>query len=411
MADRERIVRFIREIGEISEPCEGGVQRRSWTPEFRQGMEYAKKAFKEAGLSVMEDGAGNVYGFIEGAEHPERFIFSGSHLDTVRCAGAYDGIAGVACALEAARMIKESGRPMACTFGVVGMAEEEGTTTGHCCLGSGLMTGLVREEDLDVIHEAEGDRTARQILADYGASGELHFLQGKDVRAFLELHGEQGPVLDREGPGIGVVTAITGQFWYEITVTGESNHAGTTPMSMRRDAMAAAARIMVRMDSYEREHWADDATFTAGYVAVTPNSANVVPGKVRFTTDIRSVKQEALDDMRGELMRALEEERARGLSVEVKVNAEKPPTPMDARLRGLIAAAADRTGNAYREMHSGAGHDSMVLADCFPTAMIFVPNRDGVSHNPAEYIAPEALGAGADVLYEAVRMADDEERK
>lgn len=409
MADVKRILSFIDGMADWSEPCAAGVQRPAFTPAYRRGADWAIRAFQEAGLETREDGAGNIFGLLPGSRVHDKWIMAGSHLDSVKCAGKYDGISGVACALEAARMIRESGEPLALDFAVVGMMEEEGTTTGHCCLGSAFMVGKLGEADLDEIREAEGDRTLRQLLSDYGTDGPLHSLADTDVRAFLELHGEQGPVLDREKVGVGVVTAITGQSWYAVTVEGASNHAGTTPMSLRHDAMAAAARIISRMEAFEREKFGDDATFTTGAIQLSPGSPNVIPGKAWFTVDIRSVDEGILRAMNEELQRVLDQERQEGFSITVSVNAEKQPTALDAGLQDLIAASCEKLGQPFKRMPSGAVHDSMNLADSFPTAMIFVPNRDGISHNPAEYIAPEDLRRGADVLYETIRAVDQRE--
>lgn len=409
MGNAERILALIQGLRSISEDCAAGVQRRSYTTAYRQGVEFIKQKLQEAGLSTEEDGVGNLYGILPGSEYPGRWIFSGSHLDTVKCAGAYDGIAGVACALEAAHLIRESGKPLKCSFGVAGIIEEEGTTTGRGCMGSRFMTGKLKEEDMLLLHSVEDGRTLAEVLKDYGASGSINYFKGKDVRAFLELHGEQGPILDRADISLGVVDVIAGMLWLEITVRGESNHAGTTPMQYRRDAGAAAFYIAAEAERYVREKWIDAAVLTVGFMELFPNSPNSIPGKARFTLDIRATQEAVITDIRDYLYFLIERETNKGIAIDTVINLEKKPTPLSQKLQRTISDAAEQAEIPFLPINSGAGHDSMIFAEYFPTAMIFVPNKKGISHNPREYIAPEDLRRGAEVLYRTIRMIDEEE--
>ncbi len=432
-ADQEYILEMIKGLKEISEPCSDGVQRRSYTPEYRRGANYVADRMKEEGLSVWEDGAGNLFGTLKpGSENSKSgrcpAIFSGSHLDTVKCAGAYDGIAGVICALEAARMIKRSGKPLKHPYTVFGTIEEEGTRFGQVVLGSKFMAGVFDGSVLDRFRDPETGQSFREILADYhamtgpvdsaGRKGREMDLQDPEgilntskldpdrVKAFIELHGEQGAVLESRSCDIGVVECVAGIVWMEITVLGMAGHSGTVPMNLRRDAGLAAGRMILALNDYVTDHYAGKATLTAGRIKLDPGSANCIPGKCTFSLDIRSGNSEILSDITDHVDLYASELKNRGFSLEINLLSQRDPIRFDKGIEKMIEESARERGLSSMRIDSGAGHDSMVFARTWPTGMIFLPNRDGLSHHPDEYISPPALKKGAEVLYDTIRKID-----
>lgn len=408
MADRERIKADIEFLRKISEPCEGGTTRLSFTKEYKQGVEYMKTRMADTGLEILTDGIGNIYGKLGGAQAGLPVILSGSHLDTVRCAGAFDGIAGVVCALEAARMLKERGG-LRHPFTVMGLVEEEGGRFGQVLLGSQYATGVFGEKELDEF--ADGGSPLRSILHAYDAS-----ISGRPYRAnqvigeigaFLELHSEQGPVLEREGIDIGIVERIVSISWLTVTVTGFAGHSGTVPMPIRQDAGIGAFRLIDRINRHVTEHYANAATLTVGRLELSPGSANCIPAKCTFSVDLRSGELRHIED----ITRYIKEQAGEisgecRVQIEVKVESLKEPVYMDEGLQQMIEKSCETLGYSWRRINSGAGHDAMIFANHTNAAMIFVPCRDGITHHPDELVSWEALAKGTDVLYQTVLQLD-----
>lgn len=440
-ADIRFITDMITTLAGISESCAAGVQRRSYTAEYRKGVDYVKEKMLMEGLEVHEDALGNLFGRLAPGDSGNinlPAIYSGSHLDTVKCAGAYDGIAGVICALEAARMIQRSGKPLRHPYMVFGTIEEEGTRFGQVVLGSKFMAGVFDESALDRFQDPETGRTFRQVLDDYqalsqperrrpeediSASCQDRSLEGgsrtltikesrlnpEKVKAFVELHGEQGAVLEHENCDIGVVNCVAGIIWMEITISGMAGHSGTVPMKLRRDAGVAGAEMILDLNHYVTDNYSGRATLTAGRFLLDPGSANCIPGKSTFSLDIRSGDREILRRISTRVEECAARIRARGYGVDINILSQRDPIIFDESIRGMIGESADKRGLSYRPIDSGAGHDSMVFAAMRPTGMIFLPNRDGLSHHPDEYISPEDLKKGAEVLYDTIRRIDETE--
>jgi allantoate deiminase len=371
-----------------------GVSRFAWSPELAQANEWLVVRLKELGLETEIDPAGNVFGRWNEGEGSA--VLVGSHLDTVPRGGKYDGALGVLAALEVVRSLKRSQASLRRPLWVVSFNDEEGSRFQTGMLGSRAFIG-----DLDL------EDWRRRGVADAMAAGGFDFERLPDARrveevgAYFELHIEQGPVLEQEGVDLGVVTGISGLLGFRVTLTGEANHAGTTPMASRRDALAGAARVVLALREEARSR--GDMTANIGILTVTPGGFNVIPGTAEFTIDVRAGTADAFARAeaftRETLERVAVEEQ---LGFDVAETHRKPPTPLDPELRELLRAAAEAEGATVREMPSGAGHDAMVLAKHVPAAMLFVPSRAGVSHSPDEYTTPEQCELGARVLSRAV---------
>jgi allantoate deiminase len=374
---------------------DGGVTRFAWSPELAQANAWLIERLAELGLEAELDPAGNVLGRWQAGEGTA--VLVGSHLDTVPRGGRYDGALGVLAALEVVRRLRADGVEPRRPLWVVSFNDEEGGRFQTGMLGSRAFAGEL----------ALGDWRRRGVAEAMAAAG-FDFERLPEARAidrvgaYLELHIEQGPLLERQGVDIGIVTAISGLLGFRARLLGEANHAGTTPMELRRDALAGAARAVLALREEARAR--DDMTANVGMIRAEPGGFNVVPGLVEFTIDVRSpteagyarverVVQETLERI------AVEEE----LRLEIAETHRKPPTPLDPDLQDLGERAAREEGATTRRMPSGAGHDAMVLARHVPAGMLFVPSRGGISHSPEEFTAWEQCELGARVLTRAVR--------
>jgi allantoate deiminase len=373
----------------------GGVSRFAWTPELAQANDWLVGRLQELGLETEIDAAGNVLGRWE--EGHGTAVLVGSHLDTVPRGGRYDGALGVLAALEVVRTLKREGVSLRRPLWIVSFNDEEGSRFQTGMLGSRAFIGDLDPEDW-----------RRRGVADAMAAGGFDFERLGDAKAvdrvgaYLELHIEQGPVLEQEGLDLGIVSGIAGLLGLRVRLTGEANHAGTTPMASRRDALAGAARIVLELRDQARSR--GDMTANVGILTVAPGGFNVIPGTAEFTIDARAGDAagfaRAEKFVRETLERVAAEEQ---LELEVTETHRKPPTPLDPELQELLAQAAAAEGATARSMPSGAGHDAMVLAKHVPAAMLFVPSRAGISHSPDEYTSPEHCELGARVLARAVR--------
>lgn len=407
MADMARIQSDIEQLKKISEPCEAGTTRIGFTQTYRQGANFFKSRMLEAGLVVREDRIGNVYGRLEGSKSDLPVILSGSHLDTVRCAGAFDGVAGAVCALEVARMLKDNDVTLRHSYEVIGMIEEEGTRFGQALLGSQFITGVFGEKELDSISDPDGT-TLREILQTYSPADTCPAYRNDDeVLAVLELHDEQGPVLEAEHIDIGIVENIVAISWLTVTVTGFAGHAGTVPMPLRQDAGTGACRLIDNIARHTAENYAHVATTTIGKLNLMPGSSNCIPSKCVFTVDLRSGQMSNVDELMAFIQkRSAEVAEECDVDIQVRIDFRKDPIEMDSKLRGLLRQSCEDLKYSYRDINSGAGHDAMVLSTRWPSAMLFVPCVKGITHNPAEHVFPEALAKGANVLYGAILALD-----
>jgi hydantoinase/carbamoylase family amidase len=376
-----------------------GVTRFAWSPELAAAYDYVGGRLKELGLEVRIDAAGNLFGRWETGEGKP--VAVGSHLDSVPRGGRFDGTLGVLSGLHAIRLLRERGVEPKRPVWLISFNDEDGGRFGTGLFGSRAFVG----RDLsDLAERADPDGTtiAEAMKAagfDFDRLGEARGID--ELGAYLELHIEQGPVLERSGVEIGIVTGIVGLIGFRATFTGEANHAGTTPMTMRRDAFAGAARAALRLREYALGR--GDTTVNVGIVTVQPGGFNIVPESAEFTIDTRSSSAEGYEALEGVVRGTLEEIAAEeGLGLEVSELFRLEPCPMDEELIATLErAAADESATSQR-MPSGAGHDAMEVGRLVPAAMLFVPSRNGVSHSPDEYTAPDHCELGARVLARAL---------
>ena len=388
----------------------GRLTRRFLTPCVAEVHRHLRGRMESLGMSVTVDAAGNLRGLWTPPEAPSKRLILGSHIDTVPDAGAFDGVLGVILALQLIASVIESARalPLPYAIEVIAFSEEEGVRFGVPFLGSRAVAGRF-DPALLALRDAD-EVTLQDAIRAFGLDpGRLdEAVLGDNAIGFLEIHIEQGPVLEAEDLQLAVVTAIAGQSRYEITFTGQANHAGTTPMRLRRDALAAAAEWIGNVESAARNHTSAvgeaELVATVGKISVEPNAANVIAGNVTVSLDIRSDRDAAREAVLAELLvRAESIATSRGLRCTSQRKMEQSAVPMDEELTALLSEAVKAAGFPTRAMPSGAGHDAMVLATRVPTAMLFLRSPGGISHHPAEVVRVEdveaALAAGEFFLH------------
>ncbi|MCQ4630830.1 Zn-dependent hydrolase [Shinella sp. CPCC 100929] len=405
--DPARIQDVIDGLARLTEPGRP-YTRRAFTALFPAGRDFLLEKFQAAGLETRVDAAGNLVARRAGKKPGLGTIMLGSHSDTVPDGGRYDGIAGVAVALEVARSLADQGIELDHDLEVVDFLAEEVSIFGVSCIGSRGMAGVLPEEWFS--RESNG-LTLEQGIRDAGGDPARIAVEArKDIAAFLELHIEQGPVLETEKRDIGVVTAIAGITRIEIIVQGRADHAGTTPMGNRADALAAAARLVTGIEALAKSLSDGPSHFTAtvGEFSIEPNAANVVPSRVRLLIDARAEDRAAMDLFAASLdLMAEQLGRETGTVIEAPRRiSDNPPTPGDPMLLDVLDAACEVAGATHRRMASGAGHDTAWMARVTRSAMIFVPCLGGRSHAPEEFAETDDIALGAAVLFNAVIQLD-----
>ncbi len=399
--DGSRLWRSLMEMAKIGPGIAGGNNRQTLTDADAEARRVFRRWCAEAGMTITVDRMGNMFARREGAEPDLPPVFLGSHLDTQPTGGRFDGVLGVLAALETVRTLEQHGIRTRHPIVVVNWTNEEGTRFAPAMLGSGVFAGVHTLEWAHERRDADGKRFGDE-LARIGFLGEEEASAAhRPMRAYFELHIEQGPILEAEGKDIGVVTHGQGLSWTEVTVTGRDAHTGSTPMKMRRNAGLGMARIMELVD---RIAWAHQpkAAGAVGRLEVFPNSRNVIPGKAVFTVDFRSPDKRTIEEMEEELRRgAAEICAAMGLGVTFEKVGAFDPVAFDTDCVETVRRAAERLGYAHMDIVAGAGHDACWINRVAPTAMIMCPCKDGLSHNEAEEISPAWAEKGANVLLQA----------
>ena len=374
-----------------------GIDRALFTAAEHAARERFVQWAREGGLSVEQDGVGNVFARLDGLE-PGPPVQCGSHLDTVKDGGAYDGAYGVVGGLEALRRIAASGEKPRRALEVVAWAGEEGSRFPLGCLGSAVYAGLTPFDEVAALVADDGETFDSALRGPHGLLGGIPVRPGfPPPIAYVELHIEQGPVMERAGARLGIVSAIAGQRRFGVVVEGVAGHAGTVPMTGRADAMCAAAEIVLAVERVARG--LSDTVATVGRLVVEPNQTNIVPGRVTFRIDLRSVDDAFIDAADREIRaHAAEIVARRGAAVTIDTLERRATVPMETRMRSLVRAACAALDPNAITLASGAGHDAMCVAHVAPTAMIFVPSIGGRSHVGDERTAPADLDLGADAL-------------
>jgi N-carbamoyl-L-amino-acid hydrolase len=398
--DGQRLWQSLMDLAKIGATPKGGNCRLALTALDGQGRDLVVGWMKAAGLAIRVDQLGNIFGRRAGRNPALAPVMTGSHIDTQPTGGKFDGCYGVLAGLEVMRTLQARGLQTEAPLELVIWTNEEGSRFLPVMMGSGVFTGRFTLDTALDARDAQGLRVADELAAIGYAGSEP--VGGQAVAAYFEAHIEQGPVLEAEQQVIGAVTGSLGVRWYDATVTGMEMHAGPTPMSVRKDALLAATELVQAVVRIAREN-PPHGRGTVGVLGVHPSSRNVVPGRVDFTIDLRHIDPATLEVMEARMRAAFDATaREHGVQVDLRLAQYNPPTPFDPTLVDTVRQGATRRGLPVMDIVTGAGHDAVHMAMVHPTAMIFVPCKDGISHNEIEDAQPAHLEAGCNVLLDAM---------
>jgi len=412
--NKRRLLRDLNAVSRIGIGSHGAVTRLVFSIKELRSRQLLIHLMRQARLKIHIDPIGNIFGRLDGHDPSSPAVLAGSHLDTVIHGGKYDGPVGVIGALEAVRTISENKIILHSPVEVVCFVGEESSRFGYSTLGSSLVAGEVRVEDLAYAEDSQGTKL-EDVLASLGISRRnlLSLKRNpKTLKAYLELHIEQGPILESKRKRIGLVTAIAAPSRFKIIFTGRADHSGTTPMEMRKDALVASAQLIEYVETVCKQFSAMEkgrVVGTVGAVKVEPGVINAVPGKAELSIDIRSITAKSKD----RVARLVKHEarsiaRKRRIKVAILPIRDECPVPLDHRLLRVTEEICQRKGIDYEVMPSGAGHDAMQIAKIAPAGMIFIPSSRGISHNPLEWTDPEDICLGTQLLLETmIRVANE----
>ncbi|MBS0849551.1 Zn-dependent hydrolase [Citrobacter sp. JGM124] len=395
----QRLWDSLMTLAEIGATAKGGCRRLALSEEDKLGRDLVVSWGQAAGLSITVDKIGNVFMRRPGKNPRLPPVLAGSHIDTQPTGGKYDGNYGVLAALEVIRTLNDFNIETEAPVEVVFWTNEEGSRFTPVMMGSGVFTGMFSLDDIYMTTDTEGKSVGNE-LKKIGYLGEeepgVH-----PVRAYFEAHIEQGPILEAENNTIGVVSGALGVRWYDCTVTGQDSHAGPTPMSLRKDALQVATVIMQAVIEIARK--TPEGRGTVGSVYVHPNSRNVVPGEVKFSIDFRNTDDEKVDEMDTLLRQCIARlQQQTGLNIALTQVSHYSASRFDEGCQAAIASAAEQLHFPFQSIVSGAGHDAVFMINKAPSGMIFIPCKDGISHNESEYASPEHVAAGANVLLQVI---------
>lgn len=397
--DLERIKRDILTLAEIGRNQDnGGIYRMAFTDADMQGKRWLTKRIEESGLVASIDGALNISGVLQGTSDAPR-ILVGSHIDTVPCAGALDGTLGVIVALECLRCLRASGARLERTLELVSFSDEEGRFGGM--FGSQAVCGHINPQMLLTMCDLNGVSLQAELRR-HGCDPMAALDAARDpesIAGYLELHIEQGPVLDRNQKTVGIVDEITGLFTWSVTLRGEANHAGTTPMDMRNDAFMGLADFAHEVPRILAENGSDRSRATIGKAQILPGAANTVPGLVEFSLDVRDTSEAILEELSVAFRKTLSAiARQRNLMFEFQQKSFLRPVVCNEAIVEQLIGQATRLGLEHQRMPSGAAHDAQIMGRMVPVGMVFVPSKNGQSHSPAEWTAWADIEAGANLM-------------
>ena len=412
MIQRERLVKDFDAMAQLTAPGEG-INRLAFTDADWKGRQYIIDCMTDVGLSVEIDDFGNVIGYKIGKKPDLPVVMVGSHTDSVPNGGNYDGVVGVLSAIEVIRSMIDDGYEHDHTIAVVSFMCEESGRFGNATLGSKAMRGELRLQDLHRLVDKQGISLYEALKGrNLNPDGIEEMEYNRPVKSFTEIHIEQGKVLEHEQKMIGIVTGIAAPERFYVTIRGNADHSGATPMNLRHDALCGAAKIILGIEEIASMQEEPPVVGTVGVVEVTPGAMNVIPGGVKLGVDIRSISKVA----RNSVVTLVKEfiditAEKRGLSYTIETIAQDHPVEMHPAMIREIEEAVKSVGVEYMTMPSGAGHDAMHWAEAVPTGMIFIPCRDGISHNPAEFAEMDDIVTGAEVLDKVLRKLSLEETK
>lgn len=412
MIQRERLVKDFDAMAQLTAPGEG-INRLAFTDADWAGRQYIIDRMTDAGLSVEIDDFGNVIAYKIGKKPDLPVVMVGSHTDSVPNGGNYDGVVGVLSAIEVIRSITDDGYEHDHTIAVVSFMCEESGRFGNATLGSKAMRGELRLQDLYRLVDKQGISLYEALKGrNLNPDGIEEMAYKRPVKSFTEIHIEQGKVLEHQQKTIGIVTGIAAPERFYVTIRGNADHSGATPMNLRHDALCGASKIILGIEEIASMQEEPPVVGTVGVVEVTPGAMNVIPGAVKLGVDIRSISEVA----RNSVVTLVKEfiditAEKRGLSYTIETIAQDHPVEMHPAMIREIEEAVKSVGVEYMTMPSGAGHDAMHWAEAVPTGMIFIPCRDGISHNPAEFTEMDDIVTGAEVLDKVLRKFSLEETK
>ena len=396
-----RIMERIEAFSKFNENPEFGISRFSYGKEDAEARKWLQQVCKELNLCISVDPVGNIRARYEGKDPNLAPIMIGSHMDSVRNGGKYDGIVGVVGALEVLSVMRDYEYQPKRSIELIVFAEEEGSNFGTTMVGSKALTGKLSLEEMEVLHTENGEN-AIEVLEKFGlhpADMDAYILKSTDVDAMLELHIEQGIVLEREKKRLGVVQAIAGMTTLEVTISGESNHAGATPMNMRSDPMSAAAILMAKIEDVAAHQVLESTVATVGSISCKPNMPNVIPGEVVFTVDIRDIDADAIQDTIQKIEKYAENiSEERGVQIAFRTIGTSLPIALSPRIKAVIEKAVAKCSDSWMKMNSGAVHDAAMMASVTDVGMIFVPSVRGKSHNKEEYTEASDITLGCQAL-------------
>ena len=412
MIQRERLVKDFEAMAQLTAPGEG-INRLAFTDADWAGRQYIIDRMTDAGLSVEIDDFGNVIGYKIGKKPDLPAAMEGSHTDSVPNGGNYDGVVGVLSAIEVIRSMIDDGYEHDHTIAVVSFMCEESGRFGNATLGSKAMRGELTLQDLHHLVDKQGISLYEALKGrNLNPDGIETMAYKRPVKSFTEIHIEQGKVLEHEQKTIGIVTGIAAPERFYVTIRGNADHSGATPMNLRHDALCGASKIILGIEEIASMQEEPPVVGTVGVVEVTPGAMNVIPGAVKLGVDIRSISKVA----RNSVVTLVKEfiditAEKRGLSYTIETIAQDHPVEMHPAMIREIEEAVKSVGVEYMTIPSGAGHDAMHWAEVVPTGMIFIPCRDGISHNPAEFAEMDDIVTGAAVLDKVLRKLSLEETK
>ena len=411
MINSKRLWDHLMELGKIGPAEGGGTTRFSFTDADMQALDLVKRYMSDAGLKVREDAVGNLFGRLEGKNADSPVVMTGSHLDTVVSGGMFDGILGVLAGIEVLHIMHEKGIVPNAPIEVCAFRDEEGARFSFSMSGSRAIAGTLAEEDLQ--HKDKDGKTMFDAMRERGYHPEnfrdAAWEKGR-IKAFIELHIEQGKVLESRNLAVGVVTGIFSSLWMRLKITGSPDHAGGTPMHLRKDALVAASKVILFIEEYAAK--TGSGVGTVGQISVSPSMINTVPGEATFTVDLRDINPGTAENMERDVLRYAEKVCAdSGLTLApIEFIQKLPPTLCDEGLMKVVEKAFAKQKQEVFRLPSGAWHDAMRMAGIAPIAMIFVRCKNGVSHCPDEWASREDCETAANVLLQTlVDVAESEQ--